>query len=208
MAEPTTAATDVLLAVVCLVGVVALGRLAIQEAWKKPIWASVLLLLGLASTTGAVVHGVALSDTAALVLRRSLFPMLGVAVAMFVVGAIADWRGRDASRAARPWAIAAGVSVLALPMVFDSGFGLFVACEAIGMIVALIIYIRLWVDRRRGAGATAIGIALTLCAAVVQRSAVSATVFWTFDHNGLFHLVQVVALVVTAAGIRRSLVAK
>ena len=124
---------------------------------------------------------------------------------MFVVGAIADWRGRDASRAARPWAIVAGASALVLPLAFDAGFTLFVIYEAIGMCAALIIYMWLWRARRPGAGAIAAGIALTLLAAVVQQSTLSATVFWTFDHNGLFHLVQAVALVVTAMGIRRSL---
>jgi len=82
---------------------------------------------------------------------------------------------------------------------------LFVVYEAVALASALGVY--LWlasVRRLPGAGAIATGIALTLMAAAVQVSDVSLHVVVPFDHNGLFHLVQIVALLVLASGLRRS----
>jgi hypothetical protein len=192
--ELTTAATDAILAVVCILGLIALIRLR------------VLALLALGATTGAFLHAFDWPPPAQLMLRRSLFPILGVAVAMFVVGAIADWRGRDAARAALPWAVAGGAAALILPFVSSLGFRLFVIYEAVGMLSALLIYIWIWKRApRAGAGTIAGGIALTLLAAGVQASDASLTLGWTFDHNGLFHLIQLLAIVVMARGIRLSL---
>lgn len=203
--ELTTAATDAILAIACILGVLALLRLRVRHEWKRPIWLSVVALLALGSAIGAVVHGFEWTADAQLILRRSLFPILGLAVAMFVVGAIADWRGRDVARASVPWAVIAGVAALALPLVSSLGFRLFVIYEAVGMVTALLIYIWLWRSARAGAGMIAAGIVLTLVAAGVQASSVSVTVGWTFDHNGLFHLIQLIAIVVMARGIRMSL---
>ena len=203
--ELTTAATDAILALVCIAGHVRLERLTGVVSWKKRVWAAVFALLALGSAIGAVFHAFELTPWWQLALRRSLFPVLGLAVAMFVVGAIADWRGRDTARAALPWAVATGVGALALPFLSALGFRLFVAFEAVGMVAALIIYVALWRRNHPGAGTIAAGIVLTLLAAVVQTSSLSVTIVWPFDHNGLFHLVQIVALFVTAAGVRKSL---
>ena len=203
--ELTTAATDAILALVCVAGHVLLERLQGVDVWKKRVWASVFALLALGSAIGAFFHAVELAPWWELALRRSLFPILGLSVAMFVIGAIADWRGRDQARAALPWAVAAGVGALALPFLSSLGFRLFVAFEAVGMVTALIIYVALWRRQKPGAGTVAAGIVLTLLAAVIQSTSLSVTIIWPFDHNGLFHLVQIVALFVTAAGVRRTL---
>lgn len=206
--ELTTAATDALIALVCAIGYVSLQRLAVRDVFKKRIWSAVFALLGLGSAIGAIFHGVVLADHVNVALRRSLFPILGLAVAMFVVGAIADWRGSERARRVLPVAILAGLAALALPFLSGLGFRLFVAYEAIGMIAALLIYVGLWKRDHPGAATIAAGIVLTLLAAVVQTSTLSVTIIWPFDHNGLFHLVQIGALVVTAAGVRQSLTAR
>ena len=164
---------------------------------------SVVALLALGSAIGAILHGFEWSAAAQIVMRRSLFPILGLAVAMFGVGAIADWRGRATARAAVPWAAIAGSAALLLPLFSNLGFRLFVIYEAVGMVAALLIYIWLWRGAHRpGAGMMALGITLTLLAAVVQASGLRATIGLAFDHNGLFHLVQLIALAVMARGIR------
>ncbi len=53
-----------------------------------------------------------------------------------------------------------------------------------------------------------IGVGLNIVAAAIQATqAVSFTLVWPFDHNGVFHLVQMVALLVLCAGLRMSIVA-
>jgi hypothetical protein len=56
-----------------------------------------------------------------------------------------------------------------------------------------------------GAGAIAIGIGLSLVAAAIQASRLSVRVWVRFDHNALFHIVQIVSVMVLASGLRASL---
>ncbi len=75
------------------------------------------------------------------------------------------------------------------------------------MLVALALYGRLALTRRLpGAWLMVGGIVLTIVAAVVQATQlVSFTLIWPFDHNGVFHLIQIVALPVLAVGLRAGL---
>ena len=71
------------------------------------------------------------------------------------------------------------------------------------MVTTLLIYASLWITRRcPGAGRVTLGVALTLVAAAVQVSPLSMRIIWPFDHNGLFHLVQIVAVLMIASGLR------
>ena len=100
-----------------------------------------------------------------------------------------------------PAALAVGALFYATTAAGGGSFGIFVAYEGAAMLAALVIYIRLAALGRRGAGFVAVGIALTLAAAGVQASSLSLTLVWPFDHNGLFHLVQLAALFVLAHGL-------
>ncbi|HUL73106.1 MAG TPA: hypothetical protein VLT86_08390 [Vicinamibacterales bacterium] len=200
--ELTTAATDAALALLCVVLLVSLLRRPAQQSWRRAIWASVFALLAIGSVIGAIAHGLDLSDAARAVWWRPLYLSLGLCVALFVVGAIGDWRGQRAARAALPWATAAGLGFFAVTQLGGGSFLFFVGYEAVAMIAALATYLMLW--RRHamaGAGVVATGIALTLVAAAIQQTSFSATIVWPFDHNGLFHLIQMVAVVVIARGL-------
>jgi len=200
--ELTTAATDAILAGLCVVLLVALVRQPGRPRWRTAIWGSVFVLLAAGSALGAVAHGLDLSASVRAALWRPLYLSLGLCVAMFFVGSVGDWRGPHAARAALPWAIAAGVGFFALTQVSSGSFLLFLVYEAAAMIAALIIYVALWRTRRQaGAGVVAAGILLTLDAAAIQNGTLHATIIWPFDHNGLFHLVQMVAVVVIARGL-------
>jgi hypothetical protein len=58
--------------------------------------------------------------------------------------------------------------------------------------------------RERGAGLIAAGIVVTLVAAALQarRWLTPFTLVWTFDHNGLFHMVQMLGLGLILPGLR------
>lgn len=71
------------------------------------------------------------------------------------------------------------------------------------MLTALLIYLYLAVTKKlAGAAIVAAAIVLNLLAAGVQASDLSVRVVWPFDHNGLFHLIQMVAIVVLFFGLR------
>ena len=59
-----------------------------------------------------------------------------------------------------------------------------------------------------GAAVMAAGITISIIAAAVQASgAVSVTVLWEFDHNGIFHLIQIAGVAVLVIGLRMALLA-
>ena len=74
------------------------------------------------------------------------------------------------------------------------------------MMAALAIYVFLsTTGRLAGSGMISLGIGLSIVAAAVQASALSIRLIVRFDHNGLFHLVQLIAIAALANGLRRGL---
>ena len=60
--------------------------------------------------------------------------------------------------------------------------------------------------RLEGTWLMAAGILVTIIAAGVQAGkAVSFTINWSFDHNGVYHLIQMVGIVLLVAGLRKAL---
>ena len=59
---------------------------------------------------------------------------------------------------------------------------------------------------RAGAHWVTAGLAVSLAAGVVQAiDTVSFRLVWTFDHNGIFHLIQLLGLAVLGRGLGRAL---
>jgi hypothetical protein len=63
------------------------------------------------------------------------------------------------------------------------------------------------IRQRPGAGLMTAGILVTLAAAVIQatRLVPQISVVWTFDHNGLFHIVQMLGVVLIVSGLRAAI---
>lgn len=201
--ELTTAATDAVIALLCVVVALRLWRIRHHDPWKAAVWCWVFGMLGVASVLGAVAHGLALTESARSALWHPLYLMLGLVVALFFVGGIYDWRGKIAARQLMPWFIGIGVVSYVLTQLLGGAFVIFLLYEAAAMVSALVIYLLVaHSGRLPGAGIMATAIALNLAAAAVQASDV--TVHWIvpFDHNGVFHIVQMVAIVVLAYGLR------
>ena len=207
--ELTTAATDGLLGILCFVLVWRLIRLRVNAAWKRRLWCGVVGLLGLASVLGAVAHGLDLSVRVRGILWWPLYWSLGLTVALFFVGGIYDWRGERAARTVLPWAVAIGTGFFALTQILGGAFLIFVVYEGVAMVAALAIYIVLGTSGRLpGAGLIALGIALSIAAAAVQASPLRVDLIVPLDHNGLFHLVQIVATLTLARGLSTGLHAR
>jgi len=81
---------------------------------------------------------------------------------------------------------------------------MFVAYETVCMVIVLASYSCLAARGNQGATLLVIGISLSITAATIQASqAIAMTVGpWLLDHNGVFHLVQMPALILLALGAR------
>jgi hypothetical protein len=132
---------------------------------------------------------------------------LGLVVGLFVVAAVHDFLGGQASRRLVPVMVAVGVGFFVLTRVVAGTFLVFVVYEAVAMVIALVLYATLAIRRTLpGAGTIALAVVLNIAAAAVQASgSVAVTVVVPFDHNGVFHLVQTVAVVVLYVGLERGM---
>jgi hypothetical protein len=205
--ELTTAATDVALGVLAVICAAYLWRLSEYDSWKVGLWCWVFGILAAAALLGAVAHGFVWTTRVWNLLWLPLFLLLGLAVALFVVAAIYDWRGLAAARMSLPIVVLLAVVFYAATRVAADAFWVFVLYEVVAMLFALTVYGYLTASSANsGMGLMTLGVALSIAAAVIQATrAVSFTLILPFDHNGVFHLVQIVGLVVLTAGVRSSL---
>jgi hypothetical protein len=204
--ERTTAATDAILAIASLVVLERLRRGA-PPSFRRTIWLAAVGCLALSSGLAAAAHGLALAAPTRQRLWQPLWLTLGGMIALFVVGAIADWRGDPAAgRALRPM-LAVALAFYLATWLTGGSFLAFVVYEAAGLLFALTVYFALALGRQRpGAAAMALALGVSLAAGAVQAGTWRATLLgWPFDHNGLFHLVQLAGLPLLALGLSRLL---
>ena len=204
--ELTTSATDAVLAIECIVIIVWLGRFAPRVRWRTALWCWVFGLVALSSLLGCLTHGFVMPVSVREALWKPLHLSLGVLVALFAVGAIYDWRGRVAAGRLVPWAIGLGAAFFGLTELLSGTFILFDVYEATAMVITLAIYLYLASTRRlKGAGVVAAAIVLNLIAVGLQFSDVSVRILVPFDHNGVFHLVQSMGIVMLGLGLHRGM---
>ena len=208
--EQSSALTDVLLALVALGCALYLARAGLaHDLLKTGIWIAVFGLLAFAAALGAVTHGFKMSQALNRLLWQPLHLTLGLAVAMFVVGVVYDRWGPVASRRLLPILLAVGVAFFAVTVLVPGSFLVFIVYEAVAMLFALAVYVLLAArGQLPGAWAMAAGVGITIVAAAVQASgSTRLTAIWEFDHNGLFHLIQIPGLLVLTVGLRFALLA-
>lgn len=206
--EQTTAVTDGLLAVLALGGLTVLLPLQRYDPWKARIWSTALACLMIASAFGAIVHGIETGPRVHRLLWLLIWLCLGLLVAFFVIGTVYDLWGERAARRWAPVMIVAGLAFFAVTQLAGGAFVVFVMYEAAALGLALLGYAYLALIRRApGVGLIAAGILVTLLAAVLQatRWLTPLTLIWTFDHNGLFHIVQMVGVALIVLGLRAAI---
>jgi hypothetical protein len=201
--ELTTGVTDAFLAIECVIIIGYLWRSQKDEHWRAGLWCWVFGLISFASLLGAITHGLEMPDQVSETLWKPLYLSLGVLVTLFTVGAVFDWRGRTAAVRLLPWAIGAGALFFALTEYFGGAFIIFDLYEALAMVITLAIYLFLAATRQRmGFGIVAAAILLNLAAAFFQATDISVRIFFPFDHNGIFHLVQMAGIATLGLGLR------
>ena len=200
--ELTTSATDAMIAIECVVIIVCLQRRAARDRWKTTLWCWIFGLIGVSAFLGTITHGFILPNPIQDALWRPIYLCLGIMIALFMVGAVYDWRGRAVAARIIPWAIGVGCAFFTMTEVFAGAFLVFVTYEATVMVGVLVIYLFLGVNGQlRGSRVMAAGVLLNLLAAGVQASDVSFHLLIPFDHNGVFHLIQIAGLGTLAVGL-------
>ena len=207
--EQTTAATDIVLALVAFGGIVFLLGLLLNsgELWKISIWSAAIGSIGLAAALGAVAHGLILSRTLHHFSWLVLNLALSLAISLFVVGVVYDLWGFEVSLKTLPILVITGLGFYLTTLFYPGIFFLFIVYEGVALVFALAAYIYLTIQQDLpGAFLMAAGVLASIIAAGIQANkSVVVTFIWRFDHNGIYHLVQVVGLLLLFAGLRKSL---
>jgi len=199
--ELTTAATDVLLGLVCM----ACARYVRQYGDGAPRlrpWRIAFGLFAAGALLSAAAHALHIPDHLYRVIWGPIYLSLGIAVAYFLIGVVHDVAPARLPLL-QPIILGLGVLCFAVATIFPTTFVVFLAWQGIGLLLAISVYLVLWRRRSlRGAGWISIGLLVSAAAAVIQGTgALSFTLIWPFDHNGVFHLVQVPGVVAIAYGL-------
>ncbi len=203
-AEQTTAITDIILALVACGGVLILQWTTVKTGvpWRIHIWSVAIGLIGLAATLGAVAHGLLLEPNHHNRIWQVLNLALSLAVSLFVVGVINDLWGAGLARKALPLLLLAGLGFYLTTLFYPGIFLLFIVYEGLALTLAFCAYLFLAARGEPGAGFMAGGIMLSMLAAGLQtRKSISFTLIWEFDHNGVYHIVQTLGLLLLIAGL-------
>lgn len=204
--EQTTAITDAILAIMALRAALYIYQFGQQQPWKANLWAWTFGLLALAALLGAVAHGFKMVDTTRTIVWYPLFLSLGLLVALFIVAVGYDIWGLAVARRLLPIMLIVGVGFFGVTLIWPDSFLVFILYQAIAMLIALSGY--LWLaagGHLGGAWLMVAGILVTIIAGGVQASNISFTLIWQFDHNGAYHLIQMVGVVLLVAGLRMGL---
>ena len=138
-------------------------------------------------------------------LWQPLYIGLGVAQALLVVAAVAAWRGEIGAQRLLPFMLAAAAGFYWATWRTGGDFLVFVVFSTATTVFALVVHAALARAGRPGAAGVAAGLGVSLAAGLVQASTLSLDMIWGFDHNGLFHLVQLAGLAILIPGLRRLL---
>jgi hypothetical protein len=203
--ELTTAATDGILAVLAVACIAVLTiRCRHHDSTRQLLWSSVFLLLAIGATLGTVVHGLQLPQVVRFWVWQPLFLSIGLVVSLLVVVAAVDLLGKKVLRPVLWVMLSATLGFYLCTLLGNKSYWMFVAYETVCMVIVLASYSCLAARGNQGATLLVIGISLSITAATIQASqAIAMTVGpWLLDHNGVFHLVQMPALILLALGAR------
>ena len=199
--ELTTAATNLPLGLVALAASISFYRLRGRNPWKARVWMAVSVSFLVVNILAAGAHGLKLAEPAHFVVWTLIFLGLGMMIAAVTLGAILDLWGERASRRMAP-VMAVVASLFVLAMRASGQFLVFIGYEALFVGFALVVYGYLAVTRRlAGAGLLWAGLLVSLLAALVQTTGAQVTIIWTFDYNGLYHLLQLPGLILMVFGV-------
>lgn len=205
--EQTTAMTDLMLAAVSFTAGAYLAGFSRIAPQRSRIWALVCGGTGAAAALGAIAHGVLLPPTATRLVWALIYLILAVTVALFCMGALQDCTNARVARRFAPFLFLVAAIFFGYSLIDPDNFLPFVVFELVAMVASLCVYLWLGVKQAlQGAGLIALSIALTIVAASLQATGTASfTLILPFDHNSVYHLLQIVAVVILVTGLRAAM---
>ncbi len=203
--EQTTAATDVVMAIIALMVTIKVYQYGKDIDRKKTmIWVWAFGLLTFASAVGSVAHGFQMSKLTNFILWQPLNLALGIAIGLFAAGVVYDYKNFSLPKTLIPILLVGAIAFFTVTVILPNAFIVFIIYEAIAMIYALVVYTMLASRGKvKGAGLMATGILVTIIAAAIQAiETIKATIIYEFDHNGIFHIVQMIGLLILLKGLQ------
>lgn len=205
--EQTTAATDLILTIISVVTAYGIHKLGKDiQPLKTKIWVTVFILLAIAAFFGSIAHGFIMSEKTNFILWQPLNLALGLGVSLFAAGALFDLLQGSLPKAIIPGLIALGIIFYFITVFIPGSFLVFIIYEAVVMVFALCVYIVLAARAKLiGAWWMVLGILITIIAAGIQASgSINVQFIWKFDHNGIFHIVQMIGVLIIYLGLAKS----
>ena len=204
--DQTTAVTDAVLAIIAIASGGYIRWISKTNSWKTTLWFWLFVLLAFSAALGTIAHGLKMPSVYQSLLWDALYLTLGLLVGLFMVAVIHDIWGKMIARKALPIIIVMALGFFVATLVWPDNFSVFILYEASVMLFALGGY--LWLASRSrlvGAWWMVFGIFVTVIAAYVQtRHGLSFTLIWPFNHNGVYHLLQMIGIVFLVAGLRKA----
>jgi hypothetical protein len=204
-AEQTTAATDVLMAILAFIITLKIYQSGKGIDLKKTrIWIWVFGMLTFASVIGAFAHGFQMSKLTNFILWQPLKLSLGLAIGLFAAGVVYDFKNFILPKTLIPILLVCVIIIFIITVILPDAFAVFIIFEAIFMLFAFVAYTILASRKTiKGAGLMAAGVLITIIAAVIQAiKTIRVTFILEFDHNGIFHIVQMIGLIILLKGLQ------
>ena len=200
----TTAGSDAVLASASTAGIVYLLR-STPTSPLRAWWVVALTGWDVGALIGVATHGLVLAPSVETLLWQPLYVALGVAQALLVVAAVAAWRGATRAQKLLPVMLAAAALFCWATWRTHGNFLVFVVYSTGTTLFGLVVHAALARRGMPGAAGVAVGLGVSLGAGLFQASSLSMRLVWEFDHNGLFHLAQLVGLAILIPSLRRLL---
>ncbi|GAA5444557.1 hypothetical protein Misp06_02744 [Microbulbifer sp. NBRC 101763] len=205
--ELTSAATDIILALIALVALIYLVRYSPKGGRKYLAWKFFFFLTIVVTVLAATIHGLELSVQLSQRLWRVLFFFLGLFLIAFTTAICFDLLGEKATQKVLPYIPLIGIAFYVVTLLWPEGFLAYVIYQFSITFIIIFGYGRLaWLNKLNGSWYMALGGLLSLIAIYIQtKDSLYITLIWDFDHNGIYHMVQSVAVILFFLGIRRAL---
>ena len=205
--EITTAITDILLALVAGGAVIFLQCSESNEIWKINIWSWAFVLMALSGFLGAIAHGLELIEAQHQRIWHLINISLGLTVSLFVIGVAYDLWGQTVAGKMLPWMIVCALLFFLVTRLLPGIFFVFIVFETVALLFAFATYSWLAITAQlNGATLMAAGIMVSIIAAGIQAlKRLSIKFIFEFDHNGVFHIVQIFGILLLVIGLRLSL---
>jgi hypothetical protein len=204
--EMTTAITDVILAAQSAAAIYVIRRKTVTRPMWTQVWAWVFALLSIASLIGAAAHGLEMAASIESAIWSPAYLALGLTMALFVIAAITMSVGHEKSRRFLLPAVMVAFAFFTITQIWSDSFLLFVIYECIAMAVSLTLYTMcFWQRKAKGSGYLATGVLVGILAAVIDtQKTIHVALIWEFNNHGVFHLVQMIRLLLLTIGLYRS----